>query len=96
MWEDDDMTAPTARLEALEAEAFRSQRHQALVTARLDHITNAIGDLSQDGRALALDVREIKTEVAALRTEVQAGFEAVQASLAAIVARLDGPASTDA
>jgi chromosome segregation ATPase len=64
------MTTPTARLEVLEAEAFRAQHYQAQVAARLDHITNALGDLSQDGRAITLDVREIKAGLMGTRTEL--------------------------
>jgi hypothetical protein len=84
------MTAtPTARLEALEAEAFRAQRHQAQVAARLDHITNALGDLSQDGRAVALDVREIKTELTEIRIELGGVKSEMRQGFASIMARLD-------
>jgi chromosome segregation ATPase len=98
------MTAtPTVRLEALEAEAFRAQHHQAQVAARLDHITNALGDLSQDGRGVALDVREIKTELTGVstkladietdlvgvRTEVAEVKSEMRRGFAAILARLD-------
>jgi predicted nucleic acid-binding Zn-ribbon protein len=72
------MTAPTAaRLTALEAEAFRAQRHQEHVSERLDYITNALGELSQTDRSVALDIREIRAELRDLHGEVQAGFAAV-------------------
>lgn len=76
------MTAPTARLEALEAEAFRTQSTFARVVDRLDHLTSAVGDLSQNARGVALDIREIRAELGELRGEVQQGF-------AAVIARLD-------
>lgn len=59
------MTAPTQRVEALEAEAFRTSRQLVDVnfrldhmTERLDHLTSAIGDLSGDQREFRHDVRE--------------------------------------
>ena len=88
------MTTPTARLEALEAEAFRAQRHQEQVAARLDHITNALGDLSQDGRAVALDIREIKTNLTEIRTDHGARLERIESTLTGHAARFEGIEST--
>ncbi|HET8660169.1 MAG TPA: hypothetical protein VFM55_14365 [Micromonosporaceae bacterium] len=89
-------TTATVRLEALEAEAFRAQHHQAQVAARLDHITNALGDLSQDGRAVALDIREIRTELTEIRTglgEARTDLAGVKSEmrqgLASIMTKLD-------
>lgn len=80
----------TKRLEALEAEAFRAQRYQEQVTARLDHLTNAIGDLSQDGRSVAFDIREIKTSLTEIRTDHGARLERIESTLAGHDTRFDG------
>jgi len=82
-------TTPIARLEALEAEAFRTQRHQEQVAARLDHITNALGDLSQDGRAVALDIREIKTNLTEINTGHGARLAAIESTLTSHSTRLE-------
>lgn len=84
------MTTPTTRLDALEAEAFRAQHHQVQVAARLDHITAALGDLSQNGRAVAFDVREIKTDLTEIRTGHGARLAGIEAKLANQGVRLDG------
>lgn len=84
------MTAPTTRrVEALEAEAFRTQQLHNRVVDRLDHLTSAVGDLSQDGRGMALDIREIRTELGELRAEVREGFTGMQKGFAAVLKRLD-------
>lgn len=86
----------TARVEALEAEAFRVQRQQQQVAdrlehvgERLDHLTGAVGELSQQGRATALDIRELNGKVDRLHADVAAGFTAMREGFAALTARLD-------
>lgn len=79
------MTAPAARIEALEAEAFRTQRFQQHVDERLSYIVGALGDLSQDARGTALAVRELDAKIDQvrdeLRDEMRQGFAAVLAAL---------------
>ncbi len=91
-------TSIDRRVENLEAEAFRTTAQQRDTHDRLEHLTSAIGDLSQNSRALTLDVREIRTElqkihtelrevhttVDSLNTEVRDGFAQIQASIAAL------------
>lgn len=89
------MTAATSidrRVADLEADAFRGRGRRRDVGQRLDHLTDAIGDLSQDGRALAFDVREIRTELHEVHVKVDdlsAKFDAVDAKFDAVDAKVD-------
>ena len=78
------------RVGDLEAAAFRARGEQADIQQRLDHLTSAIGDLSQEGRAVALDVREIRAELGELTAKVDALTEQVTAGFAAVMATLEG------
>lgn len=75
------MSARTeARLARLEATVYGAGEHQQ-VNQRLDHLTGAVGELSQNGRALALDVKELRIDVAELRSEVRQGFTLVRTDI---------------
>lgn len=51
------------RVVDLEAEAFRARQAEASAGARLTHLTDAVGDLSQDARSLRHEVSELRAEV---------------------------------
>ena len=48
------------RITDLESETFRIGHRFDRLTGGIEHLTNGVGDLSQEQRALAFDVREIK------------------------------------
>ncbi|MBV1852039.1 hypothetical protein [Catellatospora tritici] len=72
------MTAPAQRVEALEAEAFRSRQlvdvsgKLSELKGRVDHLTNAVGELAGDQSEIRFDVREINGKVDRIEAMVAA------------------------
>jgi hypothetical protein len=69
---------------------FRARHQQEQVAARLDHITNALGDLSQDARGIAFDIGEIKTGHGPRLERIESTLTGHGELLRAILARLGG------
>ncbi|GAA1362231.1 DUF5798 family protein [Catellatospora chokoriensis] len=71
------MTAPTQRVERLEAAAFRTDRDIAAVNdqleavnGRLDLLSGAVSELSGDVRELRTDMTELRADVTGLHGKV--------------------------
>ena len=62
-----------ARINRLEATAFRAEVRHDEVTDQIGHLTAAIGDLSQAQRAVGMDVTEIKALVLQVLEHVKGG-----------------------
>jgi len=58
------------RITDLESDGYRTGHRLDRFSAGIKHLTNAVGDLSQGQRALALDVREIRQDVTEIRQDV--------------------------
>lgn len=89
------MTAPTQRVEALEAEAFRKIRQIDAVNerldgidGRLDHLTGAVGELSGDLREFRHDMREFQHGVEGQLRELAQAQARQDALLVAIAQKL--------
>jgi chromosome segregation ATPase len=59
------------RISDLESATFRIGHRLDRLAATTEHLTDAVGDLSQGQRALALDVTEIRQELSQVRTVVE-------------------------
>jgi chromosome segregation ATPase len=90
-------TTQEQRITDLEADVHRTGHRLDRFKGAIEHLTNAVGDLSQSQRALALDVREIRQDVTELRsdvTELRSDVAKVNATQHEHAARLERIEST--
>jgi chromosome segregation ATPase len=64
-----------ARVSSLEALACQTITCQQANAVRLDHLSSAIAELSQQGRSVVLDIKEIRVDLGSVNSRL-AGVEA--------------------
>lgn len=81
------------RVRDLESDVLQQAHRQAEAQSRLQFLTGALGELSQDARATRLDVKEIRIELAGQGERlgrVEQRLERVEQRLERVEERLDG------